>query len=212
MWQVYKKELLELVRDKKTLFFVIALPLVVFPVLFGVMGMVMANAQIKEEKKVHRYVIVGAEQVPGFAEQLFYHKSFKKVELQANDIESATQAIRNDQIDVALIVPSDHQQQMQSNQQSQWQIVFNDAVLTNRIFGRIKDLVGKHSDQILTDRLVALGVPVEQHKALIKPVELTKVDTADKRENLGEKLGGFIPYILIPLCLSRIFSYLRFTS
>ena len=28
MWQVYRKELLELVRDKKTLFFVIALPLV----------------------------------------------------------------------------------------------------------------------------------------------------------------------------------------
>ncbi|MCJ8272881.1 MAG: ABC transporter permease subunit, partial [Psychrosphaera sp.] len=201
MWQVYRKELLELVRDKKTLFFVIALPLVVFPILFGVMGLVMANAQISEEKKIHRYVIVGAGQVPAFAEQLFYHKSFKKVELVATDIESATEAIRNDLIDVALIIPSDHQQQMANNQQSQWQIVFNDAVLTNRIYGRIRDLVANHSDQILTERLSALGVPLVQHNALIKPVILTKVDTADQRENLGEKLGGLIPYILIPLCL-----------
>ena len=201
MWQVYRKELLELVRDKKTLFFVIALPLVVFPILFGLMGLVMANAQITEEKKIHRYVIVGAEQVPAFAEQLFYHKSFKKVDLTATDIKTATEAIQDNLIDVALIIPSDYQQKMTDNQQSQWQIVFNDAVLTNRIYGRIRDLVVKYSNQILTERLSTLGVPVEQHNALIKPVTLAKVDTADQRENMGEKLGGLIPYILIPLCL-----------
>lgn len=201
MWQVYRKELLELLRDKKTLFFVIALPLIIFPVLFGIMGLVMANAQMKEEQKIHRYVVVGHEQAPKFAQELFYHKSFKKVEFDQTSPEALTQAIRDDKFDVAIIIPDDYQQQLAANQQSQWQIVFNDSSVTSRIYGRIKTLVDKHSVIKQTEKLSALGIPEEQHKALIKPIAITKVDTADKRENIGEKIGGLIPYLLIPICL-----------
>ncbi len=51
MWQVYFKELLELARDKKTLFFIIALPIIIFPVLFGFMALVIVNVAIDEQKK-----------------------------------------------------------------------------------------------------------------------------------------------------------------
>ena len=49
MWQVYLKELTELLRDKKTMFFIILLPILVFPVLFGIMGLVVANVAKKAE-------------------------------------------------------------------------------------------------------------------------------------------------------------------
>jgi sodium transport system permease protein len=201
MFQVYKKELLELLRDKKTLFFVIALPLMIFPVLFGIVGLVMANAQIEEDKKVHRYVIIGQQQAPKFSEDLFYHKSFEQVEFSQTDIKSITEAIGDDKFDVAIIIPANYQQLLKENKQSEWQIVFNDAVAISKIYGRIKALVDKHSALKQTEKFTSLGVPVEQHKALIKPIVITKVDTADKRENLGEKMGGLIPYLLIPICL-----------
>ncbi len=202
MWQVYKKELLELVRDKKTLFFVVALPLIVFPVLFGLLSVVMANAQLKEEKKVHRYVIVGEQYAQAFADDLFYHKSFKKVAYEDTDIDSLKAGVRDDSFDLAIIIPDTFRQQLDDNQQSEWQLVFNDAVVINKIYNRVTDLIDKHSDLIQRDKLLTLGVSQEQHEALLKPVVITKVDTADRRENLGEKLGGFIPYILIPLCLA----------
>ena len=42
----------------------------------------------------------------------------------------------------------------------------------------------------------------EKVDALLQPVKLEKVNTAESRENLGEKIGGLIAYILIPLCLA----------
>jgi len=201
MWLVYRKELLELVRDRKTLFFVIALPLIVFPILFGIMGMTMAKAQLKEEQKVHRYAIVGGQYAPQFVEKLFYHKSFTQVKPLQITAQNAASLVKQGQIDVAIIIGPDHQQQLSDSQQSQWQVVFNDAQLTNRIFDRIKALVNEHNIAHRQSRLLALGVDESRQAGLIKPIVLTKVDTADKRENIGEKLGGIIPYILIPLCL-----------
>lgn len=201
MWQVYKKELLELVRDRKTLFFVIALPLIIFPVIFAIMGMVMANAQLDEERKVHRYVIIGGEYAPQFAEDLFYHKSFQKVNSALTDETQLIDAIQNGDFDLAIVIPAQFEQQLAANEQSQWRVVFNDASISSRIYGRIKGLVEKHSKQHQANKIEALGVPLVQHEGLLEPISLVKVDTADKRENIGEKLGGLIPYLLIPLCL-----------
>ncbi|MDP5191992.1 ABC transporter permease subunit, partial [Rheinheimera baltica] len=49
--------------------------------------------------------------------------------------------------------------------------------------------------------LTQLNVDQTKLSAIIKPVDVQKVDTAAKRENIGEKFGALIAYILIPLCL-----------
>ena len=125
MWQVYFKELLELSRDRKTLMFVIALPIIVFPLLFGVMGLVMANVSRQAEAEEHRYVIVNPELAPEFANALFYHKNFKKVESDLKDPEALKQAIRDDKFDVAIIIPADFSQDPAQLHQHQWQLVYN---------------------------------------------------------------------------------------
>ncbi len=206
MWQVYKKELLELVRDRKTLFFVIALPLVIFPVIFALMGGVMASAQLEEEKKIHRYVIVGAQYAPEFAEDLFYHKSFEQVESTLSEASQLDEAqliaeIKQGAFDMVIIIPAEYVEQQQNNSRSYWRVIFNDASLSDRLYGRISALVNKHSTAQRKAKLAAIGLSDEQQAGVINPITLVKVDTADTRENLGEKVGGFIPYLLIPLCL-----------
>ena len=39
MWLVFKKEIKELLRDRKTLFFMIALPLLIFPLILASLGL-----------------------------------------------------------------------------------------------------------------------------------------------------------------------------
>ena len=121
MWQVYLKELLELSRDRKTLIFVIALPIVIFPLLFGIMGLVMANVSRQAEAEEHRYVIVNPELAPEFSEALFYHKNFKKVESELTEPEALKQAIRDGKFDVAIIIPANFSQDPNQLQQHQWQ-------------------------------------------------------------------------------------------
>ena len=58
---VFLKEIKELVRDRKTLFFMIALPLLVFPAIFGVVTFVSSKAISDAQSEVLDYAIRGAE-------------------------------------------------------------------------------------------------------------------------------------------------------
>ncbi|WP_419569883.1 ABC transporter permease [Rheinheimera sp.] len=201
MWQVYLKELTELVRDKKTMFFVILLPILVFPVLFGIMGAVMANVVKKAESEEHRYVIVNAAQAPELADALFYHKNFKQVESDLTDVDGLKQAIRDNKFDLAIIIPADFDASAGQLNQSTWTVVYNMSSQLDMIDKYFNDVLKDYSKKLQLAKMDKLGVAKEQVDALLQPVKLDKVNTAESRENLGEKIGGFIAYILIPLCL-----------
>lgn len=201
MWQVFLKEMLELSRDRKTLIFVILLPLAIFPVIFLVMGLVAATVSKDLEKQEHTYVIINADRAPAFAEKLFYHKNFKKVETELTTVEQLKDAIKAGKFSVAVIIPADYDEKASDWQQSKWQLVYNSASQLDIIGRNIRELVDDYSEVIQTERLASVGIAGDALKAVLKPVALNKVSTAEVREDIGEKLGGFIAYLLVPLCL-----------
>lgn len=138
-----------------------------------------------------------------FQNKFFYHKSFKKYngELALDSVEALSDAVRNGVIDVGIFIPADPAKNLESGIKSEWKIVFNDAQSINFIYDRLSKLAMSFSDELRALKLAALGLSQEQQAAVLQPISITKVDTADKRENLGEKLGAFIPYMLIPLVL-----------
>lgn len=201
MWQVYLKELKELLRDKKTLIFVILLPILIFPVIFAIMGLVMSSTTNKAMQVEHRYAIVNPAQAPEFAEALFYHKNFTRVETELTDVESLAEAIRQDQFDVALVIPDDFQQRQAAVEQSEWQLIYNQSSQLDFMYRYFNELMKKYTEDLQITNLTQLGVDPDRLNAILNPVEIKRVDTADTRENIGEKVGAFIAYILIPLCL-----------
>lgn len=201
MWQVYLKELTELMRDRKTLIFVILLPIFIFPVIFGIMGLVLSSTTAKAAQEQHKYVIVNPEQAPEFAEALFYHKNFTRVESNLRTPEELTAAIRAGEFAVAIVIPDDFQAKQQSVEQSQWQLIYNQSSQLDFMSRYFNELLENYTGQLQRQSLSALGVDPVKLTAILKPVSVQKVDTADKRENIGEKFGALIAYILIPLCL-----------
>lgn len=201
MWQVFLKEMLELSRDRKTLIFVILLPLAIFPVIFLVMGLIAATVTKDLEKQEHTYVILNADRAPAFAEKLFYHKNFKKVETDLTSVEALKEAIKAEKFSVAVIIPADYDEKSPDWQQSKWQLVYNSASQLDMIGRKMRELVDDYSEAIQTQRLASVGIEGDAVKAVLEPVALDKVNTAEAREDIGEKLGGFIAYLLVPLCL-----------
>lgn len=201
MWQVYFKELTELMRDKKTLIFVILLPVFIFPVIFGVMGLVLSSTTNKAMQEQHRYVIINAEQAPKFADALFYHKNFKQLTTDKTAEADLIAAIRNDEFDVAIVIPDNFSEKRQALEQAQWQIIYNQSSQFDFMYKYFSELLTDYNQQLQRDTLTQLNIDPAKLNAIIKPVDLQKVDTAAKRENLGEKFGALIAYILIPLCL-----------
>lgn len=203
MFEVYKKELKELLRDKKTLMFVVALPVLIFPIIFAVMAFISSQAALEADQKVNTYVIINGEYAPEFTNKVFYHKSFElyKGSKTFNTIEELKAGVTAGDIDMGIYLPSNAEDTLDSGEQSKWEVVFNDAKSINFLFDRVKELAQEYSNVLQAKKLKSFGIEESTHKAILTPIEVVKVDTADKRENLGEKIGGFLPYLLIPLVL-----------
>ncbi|WP_075593547.1 ABC transporter permease [Pseudoalteromonas sp. PAB 2.2] len=203
MFEVFKKELKELLRDRKTLIFVVALPVAIFPLLFAIMAFISSQAALEAEQEVHTYAIINGQYAQEFTDKVFYHKSFSQYKGKEtfNSVEDLTNAVKAGTIDMGIYLPSDAKQTLDNAKQSEWQVVYNDAKAINFLFDRVKELAKEYGDKLRTTKLLSFGVSEQQQAAIIEPIKVVKVDTADKRENLGEKIGGFIPYLLIPLVL-----------
>lgn len=202
MWQVYVKELLELLRDKKTLFFVIALPIIIFPVMFGFMALVIANVAIDEQQKVLNYAIINGDQAPEFNQAMIYHRDFNKVDLELSDENKIREAITNNQVNVVLKIPADFSLINIKLKQANWTLYFNNASQINSVKQKVNKVFDTYVKDLRLEHLKELGLSEQQYQLLKKPIKLTTVNTADQRENFGEKVGGFIPYMLIILCLT----------
>ena len=61
MWLVFQKEIKELLRDRKTLFFMIALPILLFPLIIG--GAIYVGSKVVEGAKTEErsFAIIGAQ-------------------------------------------------------------------------------------------------------------------------------------------------------
>lgn len=203
MFEVFKKELKELLRDKKTLLFIVALPIAVFPLIFAVMAFITSQAALEAEQEVHTYAIINGEYAQEFTDKVFYHKSFKlyQGDKTFTTAEQLKDAVKAGHIDMGIYLPSNARATLDGEKQSEWQVVFNDAKSINFLFQRVKDLATEFGNSIRADKLTSYGISEELQTAIIDPIKVVKVDTADKRESLGEKIGGFVPYLLIPLVL-----------
>lgn len=202
MWQVFFKELKELLRDKKTLFFIIALPMIVFPIIFGLAGFVASKAVIEEQQKVLNYAIVNGDVTPEFTEALFYSRDFKVHELTFANSDEMIAAVREEKVDLVIVIDENYQQALAAGEQSKWQLYYNDSSQINAVMSKVRGVFDKYSKKVQQAKFAELGVEESKIPNLIEPIALEKVDTADEKENWGEKLGGFIPYLLIPLCLT----------
>ena len=200
MWLVYKKELLEILRDKKTLIFSILLPTIIFPVLFfGLFSFV----ESKEDESKVKELSIAFVNIGEFSEleSLFSpDKNFKKVTLESDDYE---QEVLNDNVDFILEVPESTTLPAVSSKQEIINLYYKgSSSLDNISFSRVRDVI----DAFNTTQRVELGkrfdLSTDNVKAFNKPVEIERKNFASERERVGEIAGPLIAYILIVLAIS----------
>lgn len=198
MWLVFSKELKELVRDRKTLFFMIALPILVFPLIIGVVGYFSSKAIEDAQTKVLNYAIVGGQYAPAINTKMSQTEVFNLVEIdQSKDY---NQLISAGEVDFILQVPDNYSDRVLDSGQAIIKLYLNDAGL-NLVFKRVSGIIKEQVDIQRGIAFESLDLSEQQQTALLKPIVLEKINTADNRENWGEKIGGMVPYFIFILCL-----------
>jgi sodium transport system permease protein len=199
MWTVYFKEMLELLRDKKTFIFTILVPIVAMPLIFAGLGYLTSSMFKKSEHAELTYTVFGKENAPMLSARFAREKGFREVTLA--DPAAIKPAIDADLITFALVIPPRFEQDVEAHRQVGVALHYNNAVALDLTKKRVNAVIEAHNAALREDALTAMKMSRAELRFALNPIKLQEISTAGNRERMGAVVGGFLPYILLMVCL-----------
>ena len=196
---IYLKEMKEVLRDRKTLIFMVALPILVVPLLMNVMIGFIVKAEKKAQTETLKFAIFGAEHLPDLANAFSEEEGFEKVNIPTP--EAIASAIEENQIKFGLVIPQTAREQIERGEQVAVQFYYNNASVTSKVKNRAGKVIRVFGERYRSERLAGLGLDTPQKQEhLLNPITIEEHNIADLREVLGERVGGMLPYLFIIFC------------
>jgi sodium transport system permease protein len=190
---IFKKEVLDTLRDRRTLFTMIIIPLLLYPGLMMFVNSLASRQQVKMEQKTVRITLVNVSDQSDFAEIL---RAEPRVEIMPSG--NPQEDVRQGNIDFVLRVPSNLSDLVDQNKTVKIQLLYdrsNDDALTN--LDRIRGIVERYSRKLLTRRLEEKDLSTE----FAEPVQVEEVNVATKRRMGGFVLSRFLPMLMVFMIL-----------
>src|SRR5437879_12256021 len=195
---VYRKELTEALRDRRTLITMFVLPLIIFPLLsvgFGAMIAVLIGKAKEESPKV---MIIGGEGSPGVLAGLKKVPKIQIVPLEANWKDEVV----NKRVPVVVEIPEGFERILAGQKEQTVLIHDYEGDLKSEIAkDKIEKYFNEYRDSVVKDSLAATNLPVSILKPLvIKPHNVAPPEKSDR----ALFFGVFIAYIAVFLCLNAV--------
>ena len=193
IFKIFKKELKETIRDRKTMLIMVAIPLLVFPILINVVVGVSGSFNESASEKILKIGIIGDSNDLIVKQLKSIPSSFGPKELIAYKGDSAK--LFNDQnnevIDIALWYDSGIERILSTQGTANifWAIDNTNIGYSERIKGYM-NIIEKEER---LKRYDELGIDEQK----LQPYRITYQNTASDRQMLGELAGGILPYIFI---------------
>lgn len=192
---VYRKELTEWLRDRRTLISTVLVPLLAFPILM--VGMISLSTVLigKAEKETHRVMILGGEDSPQVLEKL---RKVENIEIvpTTNDWKHL---ISEKEIRVAIEIPKSFQSSLDRGEEQIVKIYFYQGELKSSMGAdSVEKFFKEYRDTIVSSRLTARNVPA----SIIKPFEVKQENVAPPEKVSGAALGGLLGYMVILLSMT----------
>ncbi|PYT81868.1 MAG: hypothetical protein DMG40_07850 [Acidobacteria bacterium] len=192
---VYRKELTEWLRDRRTLISTVLVPLLAFPVLMVGMTSLMAVMIGKAEKETAKVMIIGGEDSPQVVEKLRHVKDLEIVPY-ADDWKKG---ISEKEIRAAVDIPEGFASALTQGKEQTVKIYFYQGEIKSS-FGanHVEKFFDDYRDAIISSRLAARNLPTD----IIKPFEVKQENVAPPEKVSGAALGGLLGYMVILLSMT----------
>ena len=217
VYTIFSREVRDQLRDRRTLFMIFILPMLLYPIL-GI-GVLQFSAAF--EQKPRKVVIVGAEFLPENPPLLdqdgkSFNSSFfdspgeakrlevitKKAEGPWLDAKSREIATRTGEADVVIVLPADLKSQLEKIESPQIGIDYDSADERSQItYLRLKEVLTRWQKSIISKRLVQDKLPT----SYTEPLKIKPVDVATEAELGGSVWARLFPFLLVMMSLTGAF-------
>lgn len=192
---VYRKELRDQLRDRRTIISTIVIPTVVMPLIMFGFGTVMSKIIRQAQDEGTSVMIINSAGAPELVKALKAEPKLRVVP-EAPDYK---QRIADKKLRVALDLPKDFDAALARGEAPKVGVLYYEGEIKSGIGARdLESFLRKHRDGILDQRVKERGLPAE----FTKPFEMERKNVAPPEKVGGATIGAFIPYLIIILCFS----------
>ncbi len=192
IFTIFKKELKDTLRDRRTLIMMLVIPTLVFPIILNIfVGVSSSFTEEAAEKKVNigfvgapdNYVTSKLNALPkelGDREIIMYE-----------DTAALFEDIRSDSIQIGLYMPSDFDRHMTLKEPAPVTVYFNATDMGMR------DRAEVYLNSIETLAKKERYAEMDLKESELRPIEVQYENVASGKEMIGKLAGGILPYIFI---------------
>src|SRR6202790_1256135 len=192
---VYRKELTDSLRDRRTVISMVVVPLLLMPMLTIGMGVLSVALVGQARKEIPEVMILGGEDSPRVMAELRDLKDVRVVPAKPDYAEE----ISNKEIRAAVEIPEGFDSKLAAGETVTVTIYKYEGELKSG-FGadRLQRFFREMRDRTIREHLQARQLP----ENLARPFDIEQQNVAPPEKVGGAVLGGLVPYFVILLCLT----------
>lgn len=192
---VYRKELRDMIRDRRTVISMIVVPVLVIPLLMMGLGGAATVLVKKAMAEKPRIMVLGATNAPALHAELAALGTFEIVPVQPN----YTNLISNKDIRAVLKIPEDYNDAVAERRPTRFEILVYQGEMKSQFGAQsLRNFLNDRRREIVDERLTAAGLEPE----LIEPFTIEETNVAPPQKVSGNLIGGILPYIIILMGLT----------
>jgi sodium transport system permease protein len=191
---VFLKELLDTMRDRRTLFVMVVFPLLLFPVLLTAISAVQTTQIKKAEDKVLRVGLILNGNATELRSLLAGRDGFRVIEGIQPD--SVRPFLERDSLDAAIIVTGDFDRTVGAGGRGSLTLAYRFTDEYSIAERRVKQCLETFEKGLVEKRFAAMGVTPD----IVDAVAVQEQDITPMKEKLGRTIGGLLPYLFVIFC------------
>ena len=188
---IFKKELIDVLRDRRTLMFMVVIPILITPLLIIGSIKFQEYQNKKSEEKILKIAYIN-ESEDSLTKQLLSDQKGVKI-IEGVKLDSIESYIKSDSLQGGLYLGKGFLKKIKTNSSGDVKIYYKSSDLMSKSKKRIQAALDIYKGKIIAERLKQLNVDGQ----ILEPINITNIDMATAKETLGKAVGGFIPYVLV---------------
>lgn len=187
---LYKKEIMDVIRDKKTILTMVVLPVILYPVLFLVIMQVMTMINNSQQERTYyiAYDQVEEENRKALNDWIAGEEDGLSYIIKEVESDNPKEDLEKENIDAYITASI-------TDSQVVYEIHYLSAVTnSSTVSDMLEEEIDAYGKKIAEENAAAQGLDV---KKVLYPVTSTLADQSSNESSIGSILGSIIPFLLI---------------
>jgi len=201
VWIIFRKEFLDIIRDRRTLVSMIVLPVVIFPALMYGVGTIMASQMHKLEERRSVIAVQGGRWAPNLVGDLQDRQDLQVI-TSIEDSTILSQQLLEHQVLAVLVISENFELRLDSDADRQdtlcVRVLFDRSYPESQVVrDKVEAVLSEYRQQQIQEQLRRRNLPA----SVVEPFAIEWDNRASETKMAGALLGQLLPYMVILLTM-----------